>query len=108
MRRLLVPEVVQTSSLDCGPACLSALLGGYGLHASYGRPREACQTGTDGTSIDVLEQLANQTGLEAEQILIPADHFAVPPSATLPAITVVKLPSGMTHFVVVWRRHAGR
>ena len=74
-RRFLIPEVVQTSTIDCGPACLSALLGGFGIHASYGRLREACQTGVDGTSVDALEDLAVRLGLEAEQIVLPPDHI---------------------------------
>ncbi|HEX5228807.1 MAG TPA: ATP-binding cassette domain-containing protein [Bryobacteraceae bacterium] len=102
-RRILVPEVVQTSAVDCGPACLSALLAGFGLPGSYGRLREACQTSVDGTSIDTMEQLANQLGLEAEQIVLPPDHVALGEAAALPAIAVVRLPNGFTHFIVLWR-----
>ena len=72
---------------------------------SYGRLREACQTGLDGTSIDALEVAANQLGLEAEQIMLPADHVLFPEGQALPAIIVVKLPTGLTHFVVAWRLH---
>ena len=54
-RRFLAPEVVQTSSMDCGPAALACLLGGFGIRASYGRLREACQTDVDGTSISNIE-----------------------------------------------------
>jgi ABC-type bacteriocin/lantibiotic exporter with double-glycine peptidase domain len=107
-RRLLIPEVVQTSAIDCGPACLNALLSGYGRYVSYGRLREACQTSVDGTSIDTIESLASQLGLEAEQIVIPNDHIALPEAAALPAIVIVRLPTGLTHFVVVWRRHGDR
>src|ERR1700734_4052216 len=107
-RQLLISEVVQTSPMDCGPACLSALLGGFHLRASYGRLREACQTNVDGTCIDTLEELANQLGLEAEQIVLPADHIPIPQAAALPGIAVVKLPNGMNHFVVVWSRHGSR
>ena len=57
--RLLVPEVLQTSAMDCGPAALKALLDGFGLPVSYGRLREICQTDVDGTSIDTLEAVAN-------------------------------------------------
>jgi ABC-type bacteriocin/lantibiotic exporter with double-glycine peptidase domain len=107
-RRFLIPEVVQTSTIDCGPACLSALLGGFGIHASYGRLREACQTGIDGTSIDTLEDLAVRLGLKAEQIVLPPGHILFAEAAALPAITVIKLPNGFTHFVVVWRQHGSR
>ena len=51
-RRFLVPEVIQTSVMDCGPAALKALFGGFGIYLSYGRLREANQTDIDGTSID--------------------------------------------------------
>src|SRR5687767_15723636 len=60
--------------MDCGPAALKCLLDGFGLPASYGRLREACQTDVDGTSIDTLEDLANDVGLLAEQVLLPVDH----------------------------------
>ena len=105
MRKFFAPEVVQSSNLDCGPASLKCLLEGFGIPASYGRLREACQTGVDGTSIDTMEVVANQLGLDAEQIMLPADHLLLSVSKTLPAIVVVRLPSGLTHFVVAWRRH---
>lgn len=104
-RHLFAPEVVQTSPMDCGPAALTCLLEGHGLSVSYGRLREACQTDVDGTSIDTLEAVAVQLGLQAEQILLPVDHLLLPETAALPAIIVVQLPTGMTHFVVAWRRH---
>jgi hypothetical protein len=104
-RRLLAPEVVQTSAMDCGPAALKCLLEGFGIPVSYGRLREACQTDVDGTSIDTLEEIARQLGLEAEQVMLPLDHLLLAESAALPALVVVRLPSGFTHFVVVWRRH---
>ena len=104
-RRFLVPEVVQTSAMDCGPAALKCLLEGFGIPVSYGRLREACQTEVDGTSIDVLEAVAGQLGLAAEQVLLPVDHLLLPEAAALPALLVVRLPEGLTHFVLVWRRH---
>lgn len=104
-RRFLVPEVVQTSAMDCGPAALKALLEGLGKRVSYGRLREACQTDVDGTSINTIEELAVQLGLDAEQQMLPADHLLLPEADALPAIAVVVLASGVTHFVVIWRRH---
>ena len=104
-RRSWVPEVVQTSAMDCGPAALTSLLEGFGLSVSYGRLREACQTDVDGTSIDTVEAIIVQLGLDAEQILVPVDHLLVPEAMALPAIVVVRRPNGATHFVVAWRRH---
>jgi ABC-type bacteriocin/lantibiotic exporter with double-glycine peptidase domain len=106
-RRFFAPEVIQTSAMDCGPAALKCLLEGFGVGISYGRLREACQTSVDGTSIDRLETLATALGLDAEQMMVPVDHLLLPESDSLPAIVVVQLPSGLTHFVVAWRVEAG-
>ncbi len=106
-RRWIVPEVVQTSGMDCGPASLKALLDGYGIKVSYGRLREACQTDVDGTSIDTLEDVVNQLGLHAEQVMMPKDHLFLPGLDSVPALIVVVLPHGLTHFVVVWRHQGG-
>ena len=103
-RRVLVPEVIQTSTVDCGPAALSSLLGGFGIWASFGRLREACQTTLDGTSIDAIETIAGQLGLAAEQVLLPIDHLLLCSSEVLPAIAVTDTPNGTMHFVVIWRR----
>ena len=107
-RRFLIPEVVQTSAMDCGPAALKCLLDGFHIDASYGRLREACQTDVDGTSIDTMEEIAIQLGLDAEQIMLPEDHLLLPEANALPALIVVRLPNGFTHFVVAWRKHGSR
>ncbi len=96
------PEVVQTSMMDCGPASLKSLLEGFGVPVSYGRLREACQTDVDGTSIDVLEDVAAKLGLVAEQVILPKDHLLVAETRALPALVVWRNPDGAPHFVVVW------
>jgi ABC-type bacteriocin/lantibiotic exporter with double-glycine peptidase domain len=96
-----LPEVIQSSAMDCGPACLKCVLEGFGIPISYERLREACQTGVDGTSIDALESVARQLGLNAEQIVVPADHVLHPAAENLPAIAVIVLPRGLTHFAVI-------
>jgi ABC-type bacteriocin/lantibiotic exporter with double-glycine peptidase domain len=106
-RRIFVPEVVQTSAMDCGPASLKCLAEGFGIPVSYGRLREACQTDVDGTSIDTMEEVAMQLGLEAEQIMVPADFLLLPEANLLPAIAVVLRATKITHFVVAWRSYGG-
>ncbi|MEX1362549.1 MAG: ATP-binding cassette domain-containing protein [Nannocystaceae bacterium] len=98
-----VPEVVQSSAMDCGPAALCSLLEGFGIRVSYGRLREACQTDVDGTSIDTLEDVALALGLPVEQAVLPLDHVLRREAAALPALVVTTLPGGGNHFVVVWR-----
>jgi len=106
-RRIFVPEVVQTSAMDCGPASLKCLAEGFGIPVSYGRLREACQTDVDGTSIDTMEEVAVQLGLEAEQIMVPADFLLLSEANLLPAIAVVLRASKITHFVIAWRSYGG-
>jgi ATP-binding cassette subfamily B protein len=106
-RRILVPEVVQTSAMDCGPAALKCLAEGYEIPVSYGRLREACQTDVDGTSIDTMEEVARQLGLDAEQIMVPADFLLLREAHLLPAIAVVLRASKVTHFVVAWQELGG-
>lgn len=103
-RRFFPPEVVQTSGMDCGPASLKTLVEGHGVSINYARLREACQTDVDGTSIDTLEETAVALGLDAEQVMVPLEHLFHPDVVTCPAVVVVLLPSGATHFVVLWRK----
>src|SRR5260370_23711715 len=54
-----------------------------------------------------MEEVAVQLGLEAEQIMAPADFVLLPEAKLLPAIAVVLRASKVTHFVVAWRGHGG-
>ena len=93
--------------MDCGPASLKALLEGFGVSISYGRLREACQTDVDGTSIDTLEEVSLQLGLDAEQVMTPKDHVFLPAAGQLPGLLVIVHPDGRLHFVVIWRQSGG-
>ncbi|HYP86572.1 MAG TPA: cysteine peptidase family C39 domain-containing protein, partial [Polyangiaceae bacterium] len=106
-RAWFVPEVIQTSAMDCGPAALKALLGGLGIPLNYAALRDACHTGADGTSIDALEDLCTALGLEAHQELAPLGDAIEILAASAPCIVTIKTSSGQPHFVVLWRRRAG-
>jgi ATP-binding cassette subfamily B protein len=103
-RRYFIPEVIQTSAMDCGPAALKALFGGFNRYLSYGRLREACQTDVDGTSIDAIELIAQKLGLDVAQSVLPLDLLLLKSSACLPAILVVAAEGG-NHLIVLWRIH---
>ncbi len=77
-RRPIIPEVIQISATDCGPASLKSLFAGMGVELNYRVLREVCQTDVDGTSIVTLEEVANQLGLEAEEVMLPIDHVVLP------------------------------
>ncbi len=103
-RRFLCPEVIQTSLTDCGPACLKAVLEGFGVAANYARLREAVQTDVDGTSIDTIETVLNDFGVEARQLVVPIDHLMLRESCVLPAIVIFGRKGKTMHFIIVWRR----
>lgn len=102
-RRFFAPEAIQTSAMDCGPACLKSVLEGYGIAVSYGRLREACHTTLDGTAVSALEAVLGDLGLEAYESVVPAEHLFMRRADLLPAIVVTALPSGILHFIVAWR-----
>lgn len=99
----LAPEVMQVSQMDCGPSCLKSVLEGCGIPVHFGRLREACQTDVDGTSVNTLEELACELGLDAQQVLVPLNQFELPEAAVAPSILITSLPNGLTHFIVLWR-----
>ena len=103
-RRTIIPEVIQISATDCGPAALKSLFAGMGVELNYRVLREVCQTDVDGTSIVTLEEVANQLGLEAEEVMLPVDHVVLPEAKALPAIIVTLSAGGRPHFVVLWKR----
>ena len=106
-QRFFVPEVVQSSGMDCGPAALKAFVEGHGVSVSYGRLREACQTDVDGTVIETLEEIANELGVRVEQVMLPKDLVLLEEAEALPCIAVMRLPNGNTHFAVIWSVVAG-
>src|SRR3954464_8990611 len=103
-RRTIIPEVIQISATDCGPAALKSLFAGMGVELNYRVLREVCQTDVDGTSIVTLEEVANQLGLNAEEVMLPFAHFGLPEANPLPAIIVTLSAGGRPHFVVLWKR----
>ncbi len=102
MKRWRVPEVVQTSLMDCGPAALKCVLEGFGIAVPYATIRERCLTDVDGTSIDALAALGGELGLEAHEVLVARDSFLLPEADCLPAIVVTRTGAGALHFIVVW------
>lgn len=103
-RRAIIPEVIQISATDCGPASLKSLFAGMGVELNYRVLREVCQTDVDGTSIVTLDEVANQLGLDAEEVMLPIDHLVLPEAKALPAIIVTLTAGGRPHFVVLWKR----
>jgi ABC-type bacteriocin/lantibiotic exporter with double-glycine peptidase domain len=102
-RSFFVPETLQTSGMDCGPAALKSLLAGLSIRVSYERLRDACSSGADGTSIDALEDLCDSLGLEAFQEIAPLADAMEAIERRAPCIVVVNGAGGAPHFVLFWR-----
>ncbi|MFZ5890027.1 MAG: ATP-binding cassette domain-containing protein [Myxococcota bacterium] len=98
-----VPEVLQSSAMDCGPAALQAVLGGYGIESDYDELRSRCQTDVDGTSVYDLARLGRELGLSSSQVLVPRDTLLRASARCTPAIAVTCEGVGQMHFVVLWR-----
>jgi ATP-binding cassette subfamily B protein len=100
----LAPEVIQISTMDCGIAAIKCMLSAFDVPVSYEWLREACQTSVDGTSIDALEDIANDLGVPVAQQLVPLDLLTEGTDGHLPAIILEQLEGGRLHYVVLWRR----
>ena len=98
-RRKIIPEVIQISATDCGPASLKSMFAGMGVELNYRVLREVCQTDIDGTSIGTLDEVANQLGLDAEEVMLPVDHVVLPEAkaawAAATCATIVGVESGV-------------
>lgn len=104
-RSWLVPEIVQSSPMDCGPAVLAAALTGFGVRVNYSDLRGLCQTSVDGTSINAIEDAAAVLGLDVSQTVVPAEHVLFEYGRILPAVVTLWSPGKRHHFAVLWRHH---
>ncbi|CCH79094.1 putative ABC transporter related [Nostocoides japonicum T1-X7] len=92
------PHVPQLSDVDCGPACLTAVLAAHGRHVRVAEVARACATGRDGTTTASLVRAARGYGLTARPFRRTPGDDAVEALAAgpLPAVTLMR----GHHFVV--------
>ncbi|MGQ4806999.1 Vitamin B12 import ATP-binding protein BtuD [Candidatus Entotheonellaceae bacterium PAL068K] len=102
---ILLPKVVRTAAKEAGIASLEAVLQGFHIAVESDQLQDALAAETADASLDSLAQVATQFGLEAEQVMLPANYILAPGSQSLPAIVAFRRPNEQTHFVVAWRRH---
>lgn len=96
MFRRRVPELIQTSAVECGAACLAMILGYYGRKTSIAEIREKCGVGRDGLSALRMVQAARSYGLRVRTISLRVNDFRFVP---LPAI----IHWQFNHFLVLER-----
>lgn len=100
-----LPEVKDTGT-GRATAALRAALMAYGIPFDAAELERACDVDEDGASIDDLEDVANDRyGLEATQIILPAEHVLLAEPRTVPGILIVEGPEGSDtlDFVLVWK-----
>jgi ABC-type bacteriocin/lantibiotic exporter with double-glycine peptidase domain len=93
-RRHRVPLVVQTTSTDCGAACLAMVLGAFGREAPLREIREAMGIVRDGVTAQQIVRAARAFGLRAQGVRAELSTLKDLP---LPAI----LHWDFQHFVVL-------
>ena len=96
MFRRRVPELIQTSAVECGAACLAMILGYYGRKTSIAEIRESCGVGRDGLSALRMVQAARSYGLRVRTISLRVNDFRF---VRLPAI----IHWQFNHFLVLER-----
>ncbi|HEY0152486.1 MAG TPA: peptidase domain-containing ABC transporter [Longimicrobium sp.] len=95
-----IPRVKQHDRRDCGAACLHSIARSYGHHVSIARIRQLASTDLQGTNMLGLVEGAGRLGFLARGVRATPEALATLP---LPAVAHVVLPSGLHHFVVVYR-----
>lgn len=65
-REIPVPDVRQSTAYNCGPACLLAACGYFGVPATEEELAELCGTTDEGTPPDALAAAAREKGLTAD------------------------------------------
>jgi ATP-binding cassette subfamily B protein len=88
--------------MDCGPAAQMHLEG-----FEFRSVMAGCNLQTDVVYPSILSKVLLYSWDCAEQVMLPADHLVLDEAQALPAIVVVRRPSGLTHFLVVWNRVGG-
>ncbi len=97
-RRRRVPTVQQLEMADCGPACLTMVLGFHGHHAALDEVRDRFEGGRDGSSAHDILEVARTFGLHGRAVTLDLEDFDVLPPGTI-------LHWRMSHFVVLERTH---
>ena len=92
-KRRRLPVVQQTTSADCGAACLTSVLRYHGKHVTLEEVRVATRTGRDGTTASRVVDAARRYGLRGRGVSITVEDLAYLETGAI-------LHWGFNHFVV--------
>ena len=91
--------ISQNDETDCGPACLAAIFGKYGLKVSIAKIRDIAGTDRQGTSAYGLVKVIEHFGFQ--QKVVEADKSVLTNKLPLPAIAHVIIDNSLLHYVVI-------
>ena len=91
--------ILQNDETDCGPACLAAIFGKYGLKVSIAKIRDIAGTDRQGTSAYGLVKAIEHYGFQ--QKVVEADKESLTSKLPIPAIAHVVIDDSLLHYVVI-------
>ena len=91
--------ILQNDETDCGPACLAAIFGKYGLKVSIAKIRDIAGTDRQGTSACGLVKVIEHYGFQ--QKVVEADKESLTSKLPIPAIAHVVIDDPLLHYVVI-------
>ena len=91
--------ILQNDETDCGPACLAAIFGKYGLKVSIAKIRDIAGTDRQGTSAYGLVKVIEHFGFQ--QKVVEADKESLTSKLPIPAIAHVVIDDSLLHYVVI-------
>lgn len=99
-----IPASRQHDITDCGAACLHSVARYYGLRIPLARIRQFARTDREGTNVLGMIEAADRLGFQAKGVR--ANETALS-NLPMPVIAHVVQPTGVHHFVVVYRVRKG-
>lgn len=91
--------ILQNDETDCGPACLAAIFGKYGLKVSIAKIRDIAGTDRQGTSAYGLVKVIEHYGFQ--QKVVETNENALNQKLPLPAVAHVVIDDSLLHYVVI-------
>ena len=91
--------ILQNDETDCGPACLAAIFGKYGLKVSIAKIRDIAGTDRQGTSAYGLVKVIGHFGFQEK--VVEAAKSVLTNKLPLPAIAHVIIDNSLLHYVVI-------
>ncbi|MCA9759371.1 MAG: peptidase domain-containing ABC transporter [Candidatus Eisenbacteria bacterium] len=94
LSRPTIPHIQQLEMADCGPACLTMVLGYHGHHVTLDEVRDRFATGRDGASAYDILEVAKTFGLDGRAVQLDLEDLDVLPTGSI-------LHWRMSHFVLL-------